>query len=450
MFMKKEKPAITANKLLSGYPASDSSERKSLDGLNIRTIQKSILGSAQRLTDPELATTCSEQLQFDDSGIYKESDIANLSPFKKATIPTSGASSPSIISSAYSITDEVSEINEEIILDYNNVNSSEKTTSAEIPSSSSSRNRDSSRRLTNTSAKIKSIDFEMGNSTSNNNSSNDKSSKVNTSLSVKQLIQAKQCISRAVIQENEYESTNTSEIDSATLSSSTTTSENNKSYNYETKKHERKKKYLDENQKHRKNINIGSNKLNSESNEKYQSRSSCSADSQSYGESNFLDKRSYKTKSKSLITDMNGFTNIKCHIDDFEKSEQSDISWDPMLKHTNLLADCPRKTEHNGSRCLNSVAVQTVHLEPDNDLLPVFTPFLLKDIEKNMKGMSEKEAISTIIQTHVELIKRQARREKRILEEWDSAISDLEERCQLVSFERLKLLLHGSDYYCAS
>lgn len=60
--------------------------------------------------------------------------------------------------------------------------------------------------------------------------------------------------------------------------------------------------------------------------------------------------------------------------------------------------------------------------------------------------MSRREGISSIIQTHVELIKRQAQREKRMLEEWDSAINDLEERCQLVSLERLKLLLHSNDF----
>lgn len=46
---KKEKPlvdvAITIDKLLSEYPASDSFERKSSDGLNIRAIQKSIFGT---------------------------------------------------------------------------------------------------------------------------------------------------------------------------------------------------------------------------------------------------------------------------------------------------------------------------------------------------------------------------------------------------------------------
>ncbi|EFO24601.1 hypothetical protein LOAG_03880 [Loa loa] len=47
---------------------------------------------------------------------------------------------------------------------------------------------------------------------------------------------------------------------------------------------------------------------------------------------------------------------------------------------------------------------------------------------------------------HVELIRRQARHEKRILEEWNSVISDLGERCHSVSFERLKLLLNGNDY----
>uniref|UniRef100_A0A1I8ELQ6 Uncharacterized protein n=1 Tax=Wuchereria bancrofti TaxID=6293 RepID=A0A1I8ELQ6_WUCBA len=62
------------------------------------------------------------------------------------------------------------------------------------------------------------------------------------------------------------------------------------------------------------------------------------------------------------------------------------------------------------------------------------------------ESISNSSANSRIIQTHVELIKRQAQREKRLLEEWNSAISDLEERCQLVSFERLKLLLHSNNY----
>lgn len=52
-----------------------------------------------------------------------------------------------------------------------------------------------------------------------------------------------------------------------------------------------------------------------------------------------------------------------------------------------------------------------------------------------MEGVNEKEAITIIMQTHLELIKRQARREKRILKEWDTIISELEERCQSVSFE---------------
>ncbi|VDN87453.1 unnamed protein product [Brugia pahangi] len=76
----------------------------------------------------------------------------------------------------------------------------------------------------------------------------------------------------------------------------------------------------------------------------------------------------------------------------------------------------------------------------------MFTPLLLKDIEENMKEMNKKEAIYTIIQTHLELIKRQAKREKRLLQEWNSAISDLEERCEVVSFERLKLLLRSNNY----
>lgn len=65
-----------------------------------------------------------------------------------------------------------------------------------------------------------------------------------------------------------------------------------------------------------------------------------------------------------------------------------------------------------------------------------------------MKTMDEKEAFSSIIQTHVELIKKQAKREEQALQEWDSAIGDLEQRCEVVTFDRLKKLLHGnSNHY---
>ncbi|VDM13088.1 unnamed protein product [Wuchereria bancrofti] len=140
---------------------------------------------------------------------------------------------------------------------------------------------------------------------------------------------------------------------------------------------------------------------------------------------------------------------MKYNLDDLENLEQSDVSWHSKLKYTNLLANfdnCSRKTGFDGKKSVKNVAVQTINLESNNDILPMFTPLLLKDIERNMKGMSKRKAISTVIQTHVELIKRQAQREKRLLEEWNSAISDLEERCQLVSFERLKLLLHSNNY----
>ncbi|CAG9536248.1 unnamed protein product [Cercopithifilaria johnstoni] len=380
---KKEKFGVTADKLLSGYPTSDSYERKSLDGLNIRTVQKSIF----------------------------KSDITKQSPFKKACTSTNGSSSASIINS---ITDEMSEINEENIFDMDN-----------SEGSSSLRSRDSSRRLMkHNSAKI----------ASDNNSSISNSSNVSSSLPAKRLMQTKQYIPQPVIQENEYESTNTSEISSKTISSSTMrTSERYKSY--ETKKHERKKKlkYSNKNQNNMNNVNTGFNKLNSESIQIYQSRSSCSADSQSSRESNILNKKSYKVKSKRSIIYMNSLANIEYDDDGFEKSEKSNILWDhSMPKHTNLLADidnCSRKSEHVGKKCFKSVAVQTIHSESDSDdlLSPLFTPLLLKNIEENMKGMNEKEIISTIIQTHVKLIKRQAQREKRILDEWNSVISDLEE-----------------------
>ncbi|KAK6102974.1 hypothetical protein QQG55_10635 [Brugia pahangi] len=131
---------------------------------------------------------------------------------------------------------------------------------------------------------------------------------------------------------------------------------------------------------------------------------------------------------------------MKYHIDNLEKS---DNSWHSKLADFD---NCSRKTGFDRKKSIKNVAVQTIHLESDNDFLPMFTPLLLKDIEENMKEMNKKEAIYTIIQTHLELIKRQAKREKRLLQEWNSAISDLEERCEVVSFERLKLLLRSNNY----
>ncbi|VDP16608.1 unnamed protein product, partial [Onchocerca flexuosa] len=232
---------------------------------------------------------------------------------------------------------------------------------------------------------------------------------------------------------------------------------NRKSYHYGAEGHKREKKlkHLEE-QNHRDSDNIHSirfNKVNSGSIQKYESRSSCSGSSRSSQESSVLNTSSYKDKNRSTITDMDNFADIKCHVDDFAKSEQFDVLWHPMLERKNLLADFgndSNKTKLDGKKCFKNVAVQTVHLEQNCDLLPMFTPLLLKDIEENMKEMNEREVLSTIIQTHVNLIRRQAQREKRMLEEWDSAISDLEERCQFVNFERLKLLLHSNDYFYTS
>lgn len=242
--------------------------------------------------------------------------------------------------------------------------------SVEILSSLSPSSRDSSRRLTN-STKIKSMGFEMGSHASSDSSSSDLS-RVSTPLSVKQFVQTKQHVSRSAIQENEFESTNSSEISSETLSSTTRTSKSRKSYNYEAKKHGRRKKseFSEENQKHRDNediFNIRFNKLNSGSIQKALSKSSYSTDSQSSQESNVLCRRSHQTKNRPA--------NIKCHVDDFEKSEQSDI-----LSLAEFDSNYSRKIKLDGKRYIKNVAVQTIHLEPDNDLLPMFTPLLLKDI----------------------------------------------------------------------
>uniref|UniRef100_A0AAF5PVH1 Uncharacterized protein n=1 Tax=Wuchereria bancrofti TaxID=6293 RepID=A0AAF5PVH1_WUCBA len=451
---KKEKPiidaAITANKLRSGYSTSGNFEWKSLDDLNIFTNQKSnekyILeqSNSQQMTYPHSAITDSGQFQFDDNGIDKETNTTKRLLFKSTIITES--SSPSTISSAYSVTDEMSEINEEKMSNYD-LNGFEEITSTENYSSSSSTSSNSSRKLTqNNSTARKSMDFEMENYKSNNSSSSSSSSNSSSTnrLSVKQ---TKQFVSN---EENEFESIS----DSETLYSTTRTTESYKSGSYETKKHERKEKlnYSEENRKHRKDDNICSmkcNKLNSGNILKYESISNSSANSRSSRELAILDKRSYKIKRKPSIADTNNFANMKYNLDDLENLEQSDVSWHSKLKYTNLLANfdnCSRKTEFDGKKSVKNVAVQTINLESNNDILPMFTPLLLKDIERNMKGMSKRKAISTVIQTHVELIKRQAQREKRLLEEWNSAISDLEERCQLVSFERLKLLLHSNNY----
>uniref|UniRef100_A0A0R3RSP1 Suppressor protein SRP40-like n=1 Tax=Elaeophora elaphi TaxID=1147741 RepID=A0A0R3RSP1_9BILA len=373
------------------------------------------------------------------------------SPFKKASSLSNGSSSASIISSAISVTDEISEINEENVIDYN-TDSFEETASAEILSSSASRNENSSRTLTkHNSAETKSISLKMGSNSCSNSNSN--SSRINiASLPVKRSVETKQHISKSAIQGNQYESSSRSGSRSETLSSSTTrTSKSHKSYNYEAKKHGEKNElqYSEENQKHTNSSNVGFSKRNSRSIKKYQSKSSCSADSQSSRRSNILDKRSYKVKKQPSLIDMNNFSSIECCTDDLEKSEQSDTLSNHMLADFDN-DNYSRKVELDGKKGVNNVGVQTIHSEPERDLSPVFTPLLLRDIEESMKRMSEKEAISSVIQTHVELIKRQSRREKRMLEEWDSAISDLEERCKLVSFERLKLLLHGNNYSHAS
>ncbi|EJW82288.1 hypothetical protein WUBG_06802 [Wuchereria bancrofti] len=430
---KKEKPiidaAITAHKLRSEYSTSEQS-------------------NSQQMTYPHSAITDSGQFQFDDNGIDKETNTTKRLLFKSTVITES--SSPSTISSAYSVTDEMSEINEEKMSNYD-LNGFEEITSTENYSSSSSTSSNSSRKLTqNNSTGRKSMDFEMENYKSNNSNSSSSSSSSSSNSSSTNRLSVKQTKQFVSNEENEFESIS----DSETLYSTTRTTESYKSGSYEAKKHERKEKlnYSEENRKHRKDDNICSmkcNKLNSGNILKYESITNSSANSRSSRELSILDKRSYKIKRKPSIADTNNFANMKYNLDDLENLEQSDVSWHSKLKYTNLLANfdnCSRKTEFDGKKSVKNVAVQTINLESNNDILPMFTPLLLKDIERNMKGMSKRKAISTVIQTHVELIKRQAQREKRLLEEWNSAISDLEERCQLVSFERLKLLLHSNNY----
>ncbi|VDK65241.1 unnamed protein product [Onchocerca ochengi] len=423
---------------------------KSMNDSNIqnsvqKSNDKSIFGqsNAQCVTYPQLSTKDFAQLQFDDSTIKQSNDTRGFS-FKKVS-PV--ASESSFLST---INEEIPEMNEENTSDYD-MDSLEEIASVKILSSSSPRSRNSSRSFTtNNSTEMKSTDFEIISYANNSNSSSN-SSRVSIPPPIKQSTQAKQYVSRSVIHD-----INISEIKSDTLSSTTRTSENHKSYHYGAEEHKREKKlkHLEEKQKHRDSDNTHStrlNKLNSGSIQKYESRSSCSESSRSSQESSVLNKSSYKYKNRSTIIDTNHFADNKCHVDDLAKSEQFDISSHPVLRRKNFLADFDNslnKTKLDGKKCKN-VAVQTVHLEQNCDLLPMFTPLLLKDIEENMKEMSEREAVSTIIQTHVDLIKRQAQREKRMLEEWDSAISDLEERCQFVNFERLKLLLHSNDYFYA-
>ncbi|VDN86732.1 unnamed protein product [Brugia pahangi] len=475
---------------------------------------------------PHSATTDFGQFQFDDNGIDNESNITKRLVFKSNTVITE-SSSPNTISSAYSVTDKISEINEENISDYD-VNDFEEITSTENFSSSSSKSLTSSNKLMqNNSTGRKSMDFQMetfksnSSSSSSNNSSNssstdnnsstnssstDNSSSTNSSstdnsssssnssstdkLSVKQ---AKQCLSKSVIKENKFESRSDSETlysttttttttesyksgsyqakkderkkkvknseenqkhrniysigcsklnsgnnlkyesisnssadsqssresiildksssssnssstdklpvkqakqclsksvikknefesrsDSETLySTTTTTAESYKSGSYQAKKDERKKKVKnsEENQKHRNIYSIGCSKLNSGNNQKYESISNSSADSQSSRESIILDKRSYRFKRKPSIAETNNFANMKYHIDNLEKS---DNSWHSKLSDFD---NCSRKTGFDRKKSIKNVAVQTIHLESDNDFLPMFTPLLLKDIE---------------------------------------------------------------------
>ncbi|VDK81671.1 unnamed protein product [Litomosoides sigmodontis] len=451
MLMEKGKSAITAEKLSSGYAASDSFKRQSADDLNIHAIQKTIFGqNKQNTVQSEIATRDPRQLQFNNDGIMKESDITKQSAFKKANIFTNGSSSPSIINSVNSTANEMSEISEELDHD---MYSFDGTSITGFPFSSSPGSRNSSGTLMkHNSAKLKSMGLEVG-SYASGNSSNGNSSTVNTLLPVKRL-KAKQQISGSVVRRNESENTKASEPGSETLSSSTTkTSKGHKSPSYKARKRKRRKKlnYPDESQKHRGNINVQFNELNSGSTQKYESRSGCGKESGSS-----WDEGSYKVKSKPPIIDMSSSTDTDHYMDEPEKSKKSDLSSNPTLTEFD---NCSRRSRVDGKKCNNSVAVQTSHVEPDDDLSPMFSPYLLKNIGgedlltgniSNLKGANEREAITIIVQTHLELIKRQARREKRILKEWDSVISDLEERCQLVTFERLKLLLHDSDYSYAS
>ncbi|VDN87878.1 unnamed protein product, partial [Brugia pahangi] len=117
---KKVKPitdtTVIAHKLHSEYSNSDNFEWKSLNDLNILTNQKSnekyILGqsNSQRMIYPHSAITDFGQFQFDDNGIDNESNITKQLLFKSNTVITE-SSSPNTISSAYSVTDKISEIN---------------------------------------------------------------------------------------------------------------------------------------------------------------------------------------------------------------------------------------------------------------------------------------------------------------------------------------------------
>ncbi|VDM96703.1 unnamed protein product [Thelazia callipaeda] len=113
------------------------------------------------------------------------------------------------------------------------------------------------------------------------------------------------------------------------------------------------------------------------------------------------------------------------HIKSHLMSESKPSSCKKIYYKTSDVCSKKRFDEEKSKR---NAAVQTIYSEPDNNLSTTFIPILLKDIEANMEKVDAKQTTSSIVRTHVELIKRQATREKRILEEWSSAINDLEEQ----------------------
>uniref|UniRef100_A0A915PZN6 Uncharacterized protein n=1 Tax=Setaria digitata TaxID=48799 RepID=A0A915PZN6_9BILA len=176
-----------------------------------------------------------------------------------------------------------------------------------------------------------------------------------------------------------------------------------------------------------KSRSVGFNKSNSGSNRKCESESRCRVDYRVF---------SGYSSNRSRSIDSNSSTD--------KRLKQSDIFWLPTSKDSKK--DW-KKMKGSEKRYVKNVGVQTVRSEPESvEPLPMFTPLLLRTITENMGGKNELETVSRVIQTHVELIKRQAWREKRILEEWDSIINDFERRCKFVNFQRLKFILHGNNH----